>query len=385
MADALRESRDLCAALKTWLIDDAFTLWWEHGADHELGGFHERLKLDGSATGEPRRARLHPRQIYSFSVADELGWEGPSEKAVQHALDFYLPNYRRDDHLMRTLVDASGKALDDRVVLYDQAFALLGYASAYDTLADDTLRDDARDLHDQLRARMSNPLLGFEESTPRALPLLSNSHMHLFEASLAWMDLDHDGRWQTLASQIVQLALTRFIDPATGFLREFFDENWQPVPGNEGRITEPGHQFEWAWLLLRWVERTGDVSARDVALRLIDLGEKHGFDSQRGVAITSLLTDRSVRDPIARLWPQTERLKAACIAAERTNDPQYWAMAASAARGLMKYLDTPVRGLWRDKMLPDGTLVEEPAPASSFYHIVCAIAEMEHTLQRFAP
>jgi mannose-6-phosphate isomerase len=75
-------------------------------------------------------------------------------------------------------------------------------------------------------------------------------------------------------------------------------------------------------------------------------------------------------------------LKAACIAAEQTHDPQYWSMAASAARGLMKYLDTPLRGLWRDKMLADGTLVDEPAPASSFYHIVCAVAELEHTLRR---
>ena len=383
MSDAVRESKDLCASLKNWL-DAAYTVWWERGADHEAGGFHERLRQDGTPTGEARRARLHPRQMYAFSLAEELGWEGDSEKAVQHGLDFYLEHYRRPDHLMRTLVDASGKALDERPVLYDQAFALLGYASAYDTLDDESLRDSARDLHDQLRARMANPILGFEESTPRLLPLLSNSHMHLFEASLAWMDLDHDARWQTLASQIVELALTRFVDPNTGFLREFFDEHWQPVPGNEGRIAEPGHQFEWAWLLLRWVERTGDASARDIALRLIDLGERHGVDTQREVAITSLLTDRSVRDPVARLWPQTERLKAACIAAEHTKDSQYWAMAASAARGLMKYLDTPIVGLWRDKMLPDGILVDEPAPASSFYHIVCAVAEMEHTLQRSA-
>ena len=215
MSDALQEARDLSAALNSWL-SDAFTLWWERGADHENGGFHERLKLDGSATGEPRRARLHPRQIYSFSVADELGWEGPSEEAVQHGLDFYLAHYPREDRLMRTLVDASGKALDEKAVLYDQAFALLGYAYAYDTLDDEALRDSARDLHDQLRATMSNQLLGFEESNPRILPLLSNSHMHLFEACLAWMDLDHDTRWQTLASQIVELSLTRFVDPKTG-------------------------------------------------------------------------------------------------------------------------------------------------------------------------
>ncbi len=37
-------------------------------------------------------------------------------------------------------------------------------------------------------------------------------------------------------------------------------------------------------------------------------------------------------------------------------------------------------GLWRDKMMADGTFVEEAAPASSFYHIVCAIYELEDCL-----
>ena len=33
-------------------------------------------------------------------------------------------------------------------------------------------------------------------------------------------------------------------------------------------------------------------------------------------------------------------------------------------------------GLCRTLIAPDGTLVEEPAPASSFYHIVTAIVEL---------
>ena len=42
------------------------------------------------------------------------------------------------------------------------------------------------------------------------------------------------------------------IDPATGALREFFDAERHSAPRYQGRIVEPGHEFEWAWLLLRW-------------------------------------------------------------------------------------------------------------------------------------
>ena len=54
--------------------------------------------------------------------------------------------------------------------------------------------------------------------------------------------------------------------------------------------------------------------------------------------------------------------------------------AANGAEALLKYLDTPVRGLWRDKLRADGTFVDEAAPASSFYHIVCAILELDRAV-----
>jgi mannose-6-phosphate isomerase len=42
----------------------------------------------------------------------------------------------------------------------------------------------------------------------------------------------------------------------------------------------------------------------------------------------------------------------------------------------MRYLDTPIPGLWYDKIDAQGQRVDEPAPASTFYHLVAAIAEI---------
>ena len=47
------------------------------------------------------------------------------------------------------------------------------------------------------------------------------------------------------------------------------------------------------------------------------------------------------------------------------------------AAGLQRYLDVPVQGLWRDRLLPDGTFVDEPAPGSSLYHIVSAVSALD--------
>ena len=79
----------------------------------------------------------------------------------------------------------------------------------------------------------------------------------------------------------------------------------------------------------------------------------------------------------ARLWPQTERLKAAlALFRQASDEEQRKAMertALAAAEGLSHYLHTSVPGLWHDKMRADGTLVEEPSPASSLYHIAGVI------------
>jgi mannose-6-phosphate isomerase len=228
---------------------------------------------------------------------------------------------------------------------------------------------------------LRNPNGGFEESAPRILPLLSNSHMHLLEVCLEWMDQD-GGPWGDIAAEIVELALQRFYDPASGFIREFFDGDWKLIPGADADVAEPGHQYEWAWLLLRWSQRANNPGAFQLALDLIDRAEARGVDSTRGVAVNSLFGDGSMRDARARLWPQTERIKATIVAAKLTGQARYANAAVAAADALMKYLDMPLPGLWRDTMDERGAFVEQLVPASSFYHIVSAALQLHRAAEQ---
>jgi mannose-6-phosphate isomerase len=101
-----------------------------------------------------------------------------------------------------------------------------------------------------------------------------------------------------------------------------------------------------------------------------------GVDPVRDVAIDALNEDMTVRSSRARLWPQTERLKAALYLHATSGEDDYLAHACAAAESLWRYLDVPTRGLWRDALTPTNRFVEEPAPASSFYHIVGAVAAL---------
>jgi mannose/cellobiose epimerase-like protein (N-acyl-D-glucosamine 2-epimerase family) len=378
MSKAKAQARVRQQRLMDWLLHKAYPLWSSQGVDRDNGGFHERLAADGSALDEPRRARVQPRQIYSFAYAPSLGWRGDAREIVERGMAFFLRHYLRADGLYRTLVAPDGRALDNATVLYDQAFALLGLASARHLLGPDpAIEEAAPALLDALYSQLKRVGPGFYSGLPERFPLLSNPHMHLFEAALAWCELSNEPAWRTLANELGTLALERFIDSASGAVRETFDEAWRPAAGLDGRRVEPGHQFEWAWLLLRWGH--DDASTRRAALRLIEIGEQAGV--RHGVAVDALLDDLSVHDGNARLWPQTERLKASALAASLTGEARYWSSTVAAADGLLRYFDTPTAGLWYDRLSAEGVFHQGPAPASSFYHIVAAIVTLTQALK----
>lgn len=359
-----RSLAEAALAYDAWLKSAALPLWWGVGADHERGGFIEALSVAGEPRPAPRRGRVQGRQVYVFTTAGELGWAGPWKQAAKHGLDYAFEHFQRPDGLFRKLVSIEGRPLDDGAAVYDQAFALLGMAKLHQ------VGGYPRDLPaEAARTRagletMRDPKAGFRETDNH--PNQSNCHMHLLEASLAWVEAG-EADWGDLADEIAEMALATFIDAQGGFLREFFGPDWKPAPGDDGRRVEPGHQFEWSWLMSRWGELRGRQDARTAARRLFEHG-KRGVDG-RGIAVNALRDDLTVWEPEARLWPQTEYMKAALALGEAAD-------ALAAANGLWLYLQTPAAGVWYDKHRPDGTFVDEPAPASSFYHIICAIAEL---------
>ncbi len=382
--DIISQSR----VLSDWLADKALPLWRDKGVDHS-GGFVETIDMAGEPTRANRRARVQPRQVYCFAEAGRRGWSGDWRDAAEGGLAYFDRIFKQPSGFYGALADTDGNLLDPSFDLYNQAFALLAFAYLGEVVParKAEMIERSNDLRSRIEAHVKHPVAGFEEDNPSRLPLCSNPHMHLFEACLASETVEGFDRvgWANLADEIAHLAMDYFIDAESGVLREFFDHDWAPMAGEKGRIVEPGHLFEWAWLLLRWAERRGSAEAIVKARRLFDIGEAHGICANRNVAIMTLLDDLSVADPIARLWPQTEWLKAAVRFAALTNGAErerYLASAARAAAALQTFLATPVAGLWRDKQKADGTFVEEPAPASSFYHILCAIYETEDCLAR---
>jgi len=315
---------------------------------------------------DARRARVQVRQVYAFALAPSLGWAGEAAPLVRGGLDFFLTNYRRADGLFRTLCAPDGSALDERAFLYDQAFVLLALAASQKVLGPrPALIQEAQALLAAIERLLRHPGPGFDSGLPLRLPLLSNPHMHLLEAALAWEAVSQEPTWSALRQLLVELALTRLIDARSGALLEFFDQDWRP------------HLFEWAWLL----QRCGGERASGAALRLMHLAERHGV--RRGLAVNAVLDDFTIHDAQARLWPQTERLKALALAA--ATDARYWPAVVEAGNSILRYLAVAPEGLWYDTITVNERFIAEPSPASTLYHLVTAIAQLGSALTGDSP
>lgn len=375
-------------ALTGWLFDKALPIWSDRGVDMNNGGFYEKLAQDGSIIEEPRRTRLVSRQIFVFATAAELGWQETktAHDLVNHGLDFLLRKCVSEAGPVYSVVSPTGEPLKPDFDLYDHAFALfaLGSAARLGHRRKEVV-NAGRSIRSAMIAGWKHPLAGFEESMPPREPLNANQHMHLLEAFLEWEDAGEIDGWQDLADETVGLALSLFIDPVTGGVREHYDHDWHPAPGEIGRFLEPGHQFEWSWLLWRWGLARGRSDVFPKVRRLAEIGETYGINDTTGLVVNGIWDDLSVRDAESRLWPQTERIKAHIATAEfarNQESEQAMKLAAEAASGLRRYFDTDVAGLWHETLDVQGRPVFAPAKASSLYHIVCAIRELDRFVRQ---
>ena len=371
-----------------WLFNAALPFWGGPGVDFEHGGFHEKFDQRGRVVrGVPRRTRVVARQIYSFAAAGRMGWEGDWSAIVDHGATALFDRCIREDGLVISTYDEGGRILNADFDFYDHAFALFALAELKRL---DKYREQANAAAMKMLGAMEqhflHPIAGFAEDDREGVPLCANPHMHFLEACLAHAELGGASLvWRQWADRIVRMAMTYFIDPETGGLREFFDYQWQPMPDESGRLIEPGHQFEWSWLLRWWNMRDSDSAVEDAAGKLSAIGETYGVNS-KGITIDELWDDFTPRTASARTWPQTERLKACLASAELSRGSRervIWEQkAAESLSAFAPFLETEVKGLWHDRVDGAGQPLLAPAPTSTLYHIMCSLEVCQNYLRQ---
>jgi len=371
-------------ALEAHLRDDVIPWWLDHGVDPDGCGFHETLWPDGSPGPESeRRLRTVTRLLYAFSVGTRLGVPG-AEAGAAAALEHLRRVHGDAEHggFFRTASPA-GVPLDRSKDAYDHAFAVLALTEHAASHNNDSALELAAETAALATSRLADEAhggyfeSGSEDWTPhRTGPRHQNPHMHWVEALLSLHASTGAARWLEAADALVALCSERFVDARTGTLGERFGSSWEPLDSSGADpatvdLVEPGHHYEWVWLLARHAAAGGRANST-IAEPLFAFAEAHGL-APSGRVLDAVRRDGQPALRTQRLWPQTERMK------------------ALGARGDLRALDTCLEltfrayatpGGWREQLGPDGAPTEARQRATSVYHVVLGLLEARDALTK---
>jgi mannose-6-phosphate isomerase len=365
--------------LRAWIVAEALPFWGTTGFDDARGSFVERADLSGAALVDvPRRAMVQARQIYVFSHAALLGWWPDGKRLALTAAENLVARYLAPDGRPGWVfsISSGGAIHDARRDLYTHAFVLFGLAWAYRLEPRPAFREAALETLAVLDKHFVSPSGGFHsEYSARPDTLQQNPHMHLFEAMIAWHESGGEPPFLARADALLDMMTTRFFRPATGVLAEYFDASWTPEQGARGRICEPGHHYEWCWLLRRCAGITGRDNDR-LAAALYAFADRHGFDSS-GLIVDELLDDGTIHKASRRCWPHAEAIKADAVTFESGDAHAAERAGRVIDRMMATFLGRPVRGGWIDHIDKDGAPIVSFMPASTLYHVFLAAVEAD--------
>jgi N-acylglucosamine 2-epimerase/mannose-6-phosphate isomerase len=304
-----------------------------------------------------------------------LGWP-QGEEIARHGFAFLKRSWLGPGRAWPRTATREGAPKDLTPDLYDLAFAVFALCWLHKLTKDHEPLDLALATLDFIQTDMRHPSGGFLHERPPSGPRLQNPHMHLLEACLVGMEASLHPRFAALADEIADLFRTRFFDHETGTLGEFFNEDWTRARGELGRRIEPGHHFEWAWILTR-LQRLGGADLSAEARALTAFAEQWGLNAATGLTHNIVRDDGALIDGASRTWPNTERIKAWIAAAERDGAPAAPARIAQSADALFRFhLSRPAPGLWIETFDAAGAPAADKIPTSTLYHVFLAFAEV---------
>jgi mannose-6-phosphate isomerase len=377
------------ARLHRFALDTLLPLSRDRFADSEHGGFHEQL--DAAHAPLPigsKRLLVQCRQLYVLSHAAVLG-ERSGTAAAERGYAFLRRAYRDERHggwFFRASVD--GVPADRTKDLYGHAFMLFTLAWLHRGFAAPGAIDLAAATLDELHARIAAPGGGFwdkasESWEPDRSLRRQNPHMHLLEALLALHAATGDARWLAEADRLTALFLERFYHPPTATLGEFFAADWTP-DAERGHIVEPGHHYEWVWLLHAYRAAGGRLDVAAAADALFAVALRHGHDAETGGIHDQI--DRTGATLLAsrRIWPVTEAIKAHAARIEAglpVPEGEPAALIAHLFRDFVRPGMTPTTpGRWIETTTREGAPQQTNLPGSTPYHLFMAAAEAHRVL-----
>jgi mannobiose 2-epimerase len=348
--------------IETDLRQNILPFWINHGVDHSRGSFLGSLtnELDSDRTVE-RGALLTTRILWTYAAAYRE-YRDPAYLAMAD-LAYADLNKRFLDTQHGGFfwsIAADGAVLRDRKQVYGQAFAIYALAEYHAATGRREPLDQAIATFRLIEARAREHRYGgyleafgrnWEPIADMRLsvvdqndPKSQNTMLHIMEAYTNLLRVWPDTGLQQALRALVEVMLTRIVDPATAHLGLFFANDWTL---RSDKISY-GHDIEAAWLLTRAAEALGDPAllgrVRLLVVKIAEVTLAEGVDADGGVINEG--SSAGFTDTNKEWWQQAEAVIGFLNAYQISREARFLAAAIRTWNFIETHLIDRRHGEW---------------------------------------
>ena len=305
----------------------------------DAGGFFHFFRDDGSVYDEHTRHLVSScRFVFNYAEAARLSGSTEYLQHARHGLD-YLANHHYNSLTggYRWLV-AKNQTLDGTNHAYGLAFVLLAYAVAC-RAGIEQARQAIEDVYQLMERHFWDAEFElYRDEISEDFSSLSpyrgqNANMHACEALLTAYHVTDDEKFLQRARTLAINITRRQTRESNGLIWEHYDERWN-IDWDYNRDNpkhlfrpwgfQPGHQTEWAKLLLILNKAIDEDWTVTVASQLFDRALEHAWDAEHGGICYGFDPSGQICDGDKYFWVQAESFAAAARLAVATGDEKYW-------------------------------------------------------------
>ena len=385
-------------------IQDTLAFYHPHCVDHSaygLAGFYQFFKNNGEIYDKHTRHLVSStRFVFNYAMAYIEFKEPEYLSLTKHGLAHLEHAHKQASGGYAWLIeqDDNGKVtvLDDTNHCYGLAFVMLANAVALKAGVNDC-KNTLSQVWDLLEQHYFEPQHNAYLDEQNADFSCAddyrgqNANMHLCEALLMCFEATNETRYLKRAKQLAETFTVKLAAQSQQFVWEHYSKNWQldldynkDDPQHLFRPWgfQPGHQTEWAKLLLilnRHIDETWLVTR---AKSLFDETLRIAWDQQHGGIFYGFAPDKQICDSDKYFWVQAESLAAAALLADATKDESYWQWYEKIWQYSWQHMVDHQYGAWyRILSAQNQPYSDEKSPAGKTdYHTMGACYEVLRTL-----
>ncbi|MBB4801446.1 mannobiose 2-epimerase [Flavobacterium nitrogenifigens] len=356
-------------------LESILNYWSERTLDNQNGGFVGQIDFnDHQIANAEKGSVLNARILWTFSASYSTTKNENHKKLAKRAFEYLAENfYDTQFGGLFWSINEDKTPKDTKNQIYALAFAIYGLSEYYAISKDEKALEIAKNLYSKIQEHSYDKVnKGYLEAFTRDWQPIEdlrlsekdanekktmNTHLHIIEG---YVNLYKVWKDENLLKDIIELLETiekHFINPETGHLHLFFDENWVEKPD----VISYGHDIEAAWLLQQCAEISGNetliANYKKYAIQIAE-ATKEGLDTDGGLWY-EFDPEKNELIPEKHWWPQAEALIGFYNAYQLTGKEEYLDIVYKIWKFTKKYIIDQKNGEWHWGIFSDYSLMKK--------------------------